>query len=276
MLQKLSILALFFILTSCASKKTAPQMSKGAEIYFNSGTQSLMDQRYTEALQHLTKANELDPGNSQIMNNLGMAYYLKGHRDLGVRTIEEVIELDPKNSDAKSNLAAIAMKENDNAKAEKLFNDVLKDLVYDKQAITNYNLGILAMRRHDTAQAKTFFQKSIVEDNNYCPSQFRLGVFSLEERKLKKALSYFRDASMGVCYQDPSPTYYQALTLIELKRFDEARLKLNEVETRFPRSPYAQKSRQKMSQITQMELKHSDSNNNTFHANGSKMESPEF
>ncbi len=272
MLQKFLILSLFSFLAACASKKETV-MNKKAELYYTSGTQSLVDKRYTEALQFLIKARDISPEDPKILNNLGMAYYLKGHRDLAIKTIEHAIQLDEKNTDAKSNLAAIALKENDYDYAEKLLNQVLKDLVYDKQTITYYNLGIIALKKNEPSKAKELFEKSIAEDSNYCPSHFRLGVFAYQSRKFKKALESFKDASMGVCYQDPAPTYYQAITLIELGKFDDARIKLNEVDNRFPRSEYAAKSRMKLMNITSLENKY---NNPTFQANGSKMESPEF
>jgi type IV pilus assembly protein PilF len=273
MLQKFFILGFILMLASCSTTKKEVVMSEKAELYYSSGTQNLLDQRYTEALQFLTKANEISPNNPKILNNLGMAYYLKGHRDLAVKTIEHALQLDDGNTDARSNLAAIAMKENDYPRAEQLLNEVLKDLVYDKQAITYYNLGIVYLKRNDPAKAKEYFMKSIAEDSSYCPSHFRLGVFSYQKRKFKEALDSFKEASMGVCYQDPSPIYYQAITLIEMGNFDEARIKLNEVDSRFPKSEYSSKARMKLMNITHLENKY---NNQTYQATGSKMESPEF
>lgn len=272
MLQKFFMISLLFALAACSSKKETV-MSKKAELYYTSGTQSLIDQRYTEALQFLTKANEINPDDPKILNNLGMAYYFKGHRDLALQTIEHAIKVDDKNSDARSNLAAIAMKENDYPRAEQLLKEVLKDLVYDKQTVTYYNLGIIALRRNEISQAKEYFVKSLNEDPSYCPSHFRLGVFFYQSRQFKKALDSFKEASMGVCYQDPAPIYYQALTQMEMGSFDDARIKLNEVDARFPKSEYAAKARMKIMNISNLESKHK---NQTYQANGSKMESPEF
>ncbi len=275
MLQKFIVFSLFLILASCASKKEVA-MSEKAELYYTSGTQCLVDKRYTEALQFLTKAKEIDPANPKILNNLGMAYYLKGHRDLAVKTIEHAIDIDPKNTDARSNLAAIAMKEENYDRAETLLKEVLSDLLYDKQTITYYNLGIVALKKNQTAVAKDFFKKSLAEDSSYCPSHFKLGVFAYQNRQFKKALRSFKDASLGVCYQDPSPTYYQALTLIEMGQFDDARIKLSEIDSRFPKSEYAAKARMKLMNISHLETKHNNNSTPTFQANGSKMESPEF
>ena len=66
---------------------------------------------------------------------------------------------------------------------------------------------------------------------------------------------------------------YQALTQMEMGSFDDARIKLNEVDTRFPKSEYAAKARMKIMNISNLESKHK---NQTYQANGSKMESPEF
>ncbi len=79
-LRCISLLVLnILVLTACSSKK-ADIKSKQAELYFGAGTQSLMDQQYTEALKNLLEANKLDPENSDILNNLGMAYFFKGEK----------------------------------------------------------------------------------------------------------------------------------------------------------------------------------------------------
>ena len=55
------ILVLAFLVSACSSNaKKAKQQS---ELYFGAGTQSLMSQDFTDALQNLVKANELDLAN---------------------------------------------------------------------------------------------------------------------------------------------------------------------------------------------------------------------
>ncbi len=260
------------LLTSCASKKDDLD-SKQAGLYFGAGTQSLMDKQYTEALKNLLTANKLDPENSDILNNLGMAYYFKGEEELAARTLNQALKINPDNSDAKVNLASIYFKNGRHAEAEKIYKQVLKDLTYDKQARTLYNLGLIELQgNNDNVAAENYFKKSIQEDDNYCPAYHHLGLVQYSRRQFNSALKNFKEASMGICFDSPGPHYYQALSLIELRRYDEARLKLDEMSTRFKKSDYAKRARQKALELTTIENKRSSES----HASRKVLESPDF
>jgi type IV pilus assembly protein PilF len=272
---KISSAVLIFgliFLTSCSSRKDEIRM-KQAGLYFAAGTQSLMEKEHTEALKNLLKANELDPENSDILNNLGMAYYFKGEKEIAIKTLNKALEVNENNSDAKVNLASIYYKDRDYNKAEKIYKQVLNDLTYDKQARTLYNLGVLQIQAHkNPVTAENYFKKSIKEDDNYCPSYFQLGLIQYNRRQYSSALNNFKEAALGTCYESPAPHYYQALALIQLKRYVDARLKLDEIDTRFKKSIYAAKARSKTIEIDEIENKKlSDS-----HASRNVLESPDF
>ncbi len=266
----LAVLALM-ALAACASKND--KMTKKAALYFAAGTQSLVERQYTEALQNLTKANELAPNSPEILNNLGMAYYFKGETNLAVKTLRRAMQLDEGNSDTKNNLASIYYKQGDVAAAEKLYKEVLRNLTYDKQARTLYNMGILEIEtRKNVARAEDYFQKSVKEDDNYCPSYMQLGLIYYKRRQFTKALKNFKDASLGACYDSPAAHYHQALALIGLKRFTDARMKLDEIDTRFKNTTYATMARRKSIEINELENRKPLES----HASRNVLESPEF
>lgn len=272
LLKVLPIMLSAFILTSCASKKNALE-NKQADLYFGAGTQSLMAGEYTEALKNLLQANQLRPKDSEILNNLGMAYYLKGERDLAMKTFDEALKHDPNNSDAKINIASVHFKEKDFKKAEGIYKEVLRDLTYDKQARTYFNLGMVELEyRRNLEKAEEYFKRSVKEDDNYCPSSYQLGLIQFSRKQFNTALRSFKDASMGTCYNSPAPIYQQALTLIELRKLEDARLKLDELETRFSKTPYAARARTKIIEINGM------TKNKIIEAKSSSkmLESPEF
>lgn len=261
-----------FMTVSCSSKK-AELREKQANLYFGAGTQNLMEKQYTDALKNLLLANDLNPDNPEILNNMGMAYYFKGERDLAIKTLKRVLELEQNNSDAKVNLASIYYHDTNYTEAEKLYKQVLRDLTYDKQARTLFNLGLLELQvKKNLASAEVYFQKSIQEDESYCPSQFQLGLIRYNNRQFKSALRYFKDSSMGTCYESPAPHYYQALTLVELGKFLDARLKFDEVDTRFRKSVFAGKARNKILELNEIEKKYQSQS----HASRNVPESPDF
>lgn len=272
LLKVLPIMLSAFVLTSCSSKKNALE-NKQADLYFGAGTQSLMAGEYTEALKNLLQANQLRPKDSEILNNLGMAYYLKGERDLAMKTFDEALKHDPNNSDAKINIASVHFKEKDFKKAEGIYKEVLRDLTYDKQARTYFNLGMVELEyRRNLEKAEEYFKRSVKEDDNYCPSSYQLGLIQFSRKQFNTALRSFKDASMGTCYNSPAPIYQQALTLIELRKLEDARLKLDELETRFSKTPYAARARTKIIEINGM------TKNKIIEAKSSSkmLESPEF
>lgn len=266
----LAMSMLFF--TACSSRKNALEQ-KQASLYFGAGTQSLMDRQYTEALRNLLEANKLDPENSEILNNLGMAYYFKGEKDLAVKHLLLSLKYNDNNSDARVNLASIYYKEGRIDDAEKIYKQVTKDLTYDKQARTYFNLGIIELQeRQNLVAAENYFRKSIKEDDNYCPAYHHLGLIQYNRRQFNTALKNFKEATMGPCYEYPAPHYYQALTFIELRKFDDARLKLDEIDTRFKKSTFATKARAKVIELNQTEKYKSIES----HASRKVLESPDF
>lgn len=270
--KSVSLLVLsMLLLTACASKKDKLE-SKQAALYFGAGTQSLMEQQYTEALKNLLEANRLDPENSDILNNLGMAYYFKGEKDLAIKSISQALKINPGNSDAKVNLASIYFKDGRLNDSEKIYKSVLKDLTFDKQARTYYNLGVIELARNNSVSAEKYFKKSIAEDENYCPSFYQVGLLNYKRRQFNTALRNFKEAAMGTCYDSPASHYYQALTMIELRKYDDARIKLDEIDTRFKKSVFAVKARQKVLDLNEIEKNKS----NVSHASGKVLESPDF
>jgi type IV pilus assembly protein PilF len=247
------ILAIVLVgVVSCASKPK--EISKTAQIYFNAGTSSLMNKDYTEALTNLLRANELAPHNSDILNNLGMAYYFKGDTDLALKALGQSLKNNPKNSDAKTNMASIYYQNKRFQEAENIYKEVLKDLTYDKQARTYYNLGILELeQKHNSTQAEKYFNLALKEAEDYCPAHFKLGSIAFSRRQFNKAHRSFREATMGTCLNSAAAHYHQAMAMIELRKFSDARMKLDEVENRFKKSTYAVKARSKILELDDIE-----------------------
>lgn len=266
------VCALLAATVSCASKQDKIDQ-KQSELHFGAGTQALINKDYNSALSNLMKANELRPGQADVLVNLAMAYYFKGHKDLAVRSLTEALKIEPKNSDALVNLASLHYEQNQIADAERLYKRVLEDLTYDKQARTYFNLSLIeSEKRKNYTAAENYLHLSIKEDTNYCPAHLKLGILRFQQRKLQTALTAFKDAASGTCYDDPTPHYYQGLTLERLGRKGEARLKFEEVVNRFPSSPVAVSARTKILDLRE----HSPEFQTTTNQQTTPLNAPEF
>lgn len=246
------LVLLMALAVACAS----PERDKNkrlADISYSYGTQALMVRDYTQAITHLMKAAELDPKNHEVHNNLGMAYYFKGEKGLAKEHILKALELNDKNTDARSNLGSLAFEDGDLDTAEKIYLKCLKDLTYEKQARVYLNLALIELRRGNDSKATAYLKHSLREDDTYCPAWYQLGHLALKQRDYKEAADDFKNAGMGVCTNEPAPIYWQAMTMIEKREYLNARIKLDDLNTRFPNSPFAAMAKEKLSHITLLE-----------------------
>jgi Tfp pilus assembly protein PilF len=235
-----SVLIILFSLISCASSKNDEKSAskKKAAIYYNQGTNEIVSREYTTALKYLIQANALDPNNSKIQNNLGMAYFFKKKPQTAIRYIRKSINTDPKNTDARLNLATILVSLKNYNEAKKQYDIILDDLTFEKQFKTYYNLGVLHQKQGKEREALNFYKQSLNENADYCPAHFKLGNIHFDNNRYNESLKAYKLAGRGTCYNNPGPIYRQALSLIKLKEYDTAKMKLEEVVERFSLTKY--------------------------------------
>lgn len=240
------------LLSSCAHNELAEKSveQKKAEIYYGQGTNDLVKKDYSQALVNLLKAREFDPKDSQIRNNLGMAYYFREQPELAETELLKAIDLDKNNSDAKANLGTIYLEKNRLKEAKSLYEQVLSDLTYQNQFRNYYNLAVLSLKEGDRKEAFEFLFKSIKERDDYCQAHFKLGELYFEEYKFKQALASFQESAKGTCTTEPAPHYQQALVLMNLNRYEEARMKFKEIIEKFPKSKFNSLSNVQLKKIT--------------------------
>lgn len=237
-----TLLIATLVFASCATtnelaEKTTEQ--KKAEIYYGQGTSDLVKKNYSQALVNLLKASEFEPNDSLIRNNLGMAYYFRDQPVLAEKELLKAIDLDKKNSDARVNLGSLYMEKKRLKEARAQLEVVLTDLTYPNQFRNYYNLAALALQEGDRGEAYEYLFKSIKEREDYCQAHFKLGELYTEEYKFKQALASFQESGKGTCVSEPAPHYQQALTLMNLGRFEEARVKFKSIMEKFPKTRFS-------------------------------------
>ncbi len=242
------LLQLIFALSlwSCGSSQKQKKPQQKAQTYFSLGTEYLQSKEYTKALQYLIKAANLDPKDSEIQNNLGMAYFLKKDTDTALIHLKKAISLDPKNSDAQNNLASIYFHQGEYLQARNIYQKILKDLTYQNQFRIQYNLGLIFAKEKKYDQAEKLFSQSLKENTHYCPAHNEIGKIFFDQGKFLEALEAFQKATQGTCYNNPAPQYSQALCLIKLKKYREAKLKLEFFIQSFPNSHKFQEAKEKL------------------------------
>ncbi len=234
----LTLAALF--LTSCSSNQLKDQTpeEKKADVYYGQGTTELVNKNYQQALAYLLKAKELNPEDSKIRNNLGMSYYFREQVGLAEEQLKKAVDLDGKNSDARMNLGSLYLAKKNYKEAREQFEKVLEDLTYPTQYRNFYNLAIVNLNEGDRRMAFEFLARSIKEKSDYCPAHYKLGEMYAEEYRFKQALDSFKESGKGTCVSEPSPHYQQAMSLLNLNKPMEAKLKFQEITEKFPNTRF--------------------------------------
>lgn len=257
MFSKIFTTLALLLVFGCAgnAKKELSPAEKKAKLYYNQGTRDLVTKDYTKALTNLLEAASMDPDNSDIHNNLGMAYYFKKSSSRAMAHIKKAIQLDPKNTDAKLNLATIYMAEGSLSQAEGLYRQILEDLTYQGQQRTHYNLGVIELGRKNPLAASSQFNKALEIDPNYCPAHFKLAEISYKNGNYTKALDRYKDAGMGTCTNSPEPLHGQIETLVQLGRYPAALERLKEMQERFAMTKYETYARRTIMKVKALQAK---------------------
>ncbi len=256
------------ILVGCGSSSLEKESNlKKADLHYAHGTDALVNKDYTTALDHLIKANNLKPNQSNILNNLGMAFYFKKEMPRALKYLLLALKNGPKNSDARTNLASLYLEINQLDKAEEHYRIVLKDLVYKHQYRVHYNLSIVEKKRGNYDKSIVQLKKAIEIKDDYCPANFKMGNLAFRRYDYQSALKYYRDATKGSCYSLAEPHLRQAESMIQLKKYTEARLKLTDVKNQFKGTRYDTLAKVKLNDLDNLEKQefYSNQNNNNFY-----------
>lgn len=75
--------------------------------YIEMGKFYFLNSKYSEAIKEYKNALKIDPNNSEICYNLGLAYESNNQQDLAVKMYQRTLEIDPNHQLAKKHLDKI-------------------------------------------------------------------------------------------------------------------------------------------------------------------------
>jgi len=240
-------ISLFLFSCATQNKKTAfKKIDSKAELYYDYGTQYLVEKDYTKALKSLRQSYSIEPQSSKVNNNLGMAYFFKKDLKRALFHINKSIELNPQNSDARNNLASVYFYQKKYKQAYAQYEKILEDLEYNQQFRTNYNLALIDFKFNRNTIGLKRLNKAVEENPDYCPAHYQLGAYAKKVNNYSKALIHFNDAIKGVCINNPAPHFAKAQTHLKLDQQEKALFTLQGIINRFPESKYTILAKRKL------------------------------
>lgn len=228
------------LFSSCA---TSSKDRRRAELYLQSGTGYLMKGNYPSALRELLSAEQLDPKNPVIQNNLGLAYFVREKYELAEAHIRKAIDLEPTYTDARNNLGRVLIElaRYDDAIAN--LTKALNDLTYPEPEKSWFNLGLAYFRRGNYSTARDKFAETIRLKREHCLGQTYYGRSLLELGELDRAADTL-DNAVGLCQseQPDEPQYFSGISYYKLGRTEKAVARMEEVMRLHPKGKYAKKA----------------------------------
>ena len=161
------ILFAVLLIAGCAStndKKDSdidPAKKKEAEAARNLGEAYYHQQRYSAALKELLRAEEINPHDQFLQNDLGLVYKAKKKYDQAIFHFKRALEIDPEYSPARNNLgnAYLAKKEYDMAIIQ--YREVAEDVLYATPHYPLTNMGLAYMEKKNYRRAEQSFLEAL-------------------------------------------------------------------------------------------------------------------
>jgi tetratricopeptide (TPR) repeat protein len=148
----------------------------GASTFIEKGWSLISLGDYNGAIQALTKALGLSPGDVQAESLLGWAQMLAEEYDAALGTFQMVLTKEPANSLARINVGFICLKKRIFGEAIEHLSKAIR-LDNDRKATlyAHYYLGLVYLEREMFEDAQTFFEKTLKLGPNLIEARYELG-----------------------------------------------------------------------------------------------------
>ncbi|HBF42950.1 MAG TPA: hypothetical protein DDW42_04850 [Desulfobacteraceae bacterium] len=143
-----------------------------------------------KAIEGYRKIIEMDPMNIEAHTNLGVIYKDMGKLRQAVKEFQMVISMYPRHEKAHNNLGVIFYLRGNLKKAIQEFREVLDINPRNKEAYIN--LGVIHKKRNQTGKAKRMFENVLSIDLHSPEAHYNLGLISEESGDIKKAIFCYR------------------------------------------------------------------------------------
>ena len=225
-------LAFIVFLSGCVTtSKTAEQ----AVLHLQLAISLIQKENYPLALQELLTSQELDPSNPNTQSYLGYVYFVRDRFDFAEKHYKKAVDLYPKFTDAKNNLARVYVETSQYALAEKMLNEVLQDYTYVDFPRAYFNYGILEFNRKNFQKSLTYLNKTIEKERDNCLAHVYIGRNFLElsqnglaVEQLNKAIQFCEPFSIDDAH------YYDAIALFRNNQKDLAVVRFQELLKIYP------------------------------------------
>jgi type IV pilus biogenesis/stability protein PilW len=156
-----SCILLVSVFLACTAKENLAQQKKQAEAYRNLGEAYLREGNYTAALRELLKAESLAPADYYVQDDLGLAYYYKGHAEKAIYHFQKALAIKADYGPARNNLGNAYAEQKEWDKAIEQWKIVTSDLLYLTPQFPYSNLGFAYYHQKQYGLSVEYFKKAL-------------------------------------------------------------------------------------------------------------------
>ncbi len=225
-------LAFIVFMSGCV---TSSKTNEQAALHLQLAVSLIQKENYPLALQELLTSQELDPNNAGTQSYLGFVYFIRERFDLSEKHYRRAVELNPKFTDAKNNLARVYIETSQNALAEKTLKEVLTDYTYVDFSRAYFNYGVLEFNRKNYRQSLVYLDKTLEKERDNCLAHvyvgrnyLELGQNSVAVEELNKAIPFCEP------FQADEAHYFNAIALFRNNQKDLAVIRFQELLKIYP------------------------------------------
>lgn len=147
-------------LIACTTQNLAEQKAQ-AEAIRNLGEAYLMQGKYRLALKELKKAEELNPSDHILQDDLGLTYYYLGKQDQAIFHFKKALEIKEDYTPARNNLGNAYTEKKEWDKAIEQYKMVTSNLLYATPQFPLSNLGVVYYEIQEYELSKQYFLKAL-------------------------------------------------------------------------------------------------------------------
>ena len=190
----LVVAAALGFLHGCASKQDEEVRKLQARSTYEQAVRNLSENRLSLGMASLKEALQLDPGNAQYHNTLGLVLLNLGRPVDAQAEFQTAIDLDSSNPDLRHNLGIALAQQNRFEDALAAYRKALASPTYTTPEVAYYNMGEAFIRLKKPQEAQEAFRTAIQLEPTMVAAHYGLGLALSQGGRREEAKAAFRRA----------------------------------------------------------------------------------
>lgn len=245
------IRGLLLILCLAAMAACGPSLAQKKDqsaIHYRLGVVHLNERNLADALNELTKAVEMYPGDATYHNALGLAYFAKGMNKEALASLDKALSIDRDYSEARVNKAAVYIVEQKWAEAIKESSEAVKNIFYRTPEYAWFNMGWSYYNMGELQKAIDSYSKAVSSNPAYAQGWYSMGLAFEKMGDTKQAIKSYEKA-VGAFPQYLDAWFNMGMALVKAKDRPAAVKAFEKVVEIAPASDKAQSAKEYMGLI---------------------------